>query len=234
MSHKQRGAHLHYLLQSSLSSLPAGILTEVKCCILGMLLAFLWGLMTLDTFSFPSCALSPFEKVYSYFVYFYIGLSTVLLIWVSHTFLLLTLYQTHYSKVLSLNMYLSFSWIASLVVHTETSGVEEIPSAHLSFACLSFWVCLINKATNKPKQTEIKTTAQTNVSFPMLFFSCFIGSVFTFVTLKSGPFVGSSLIVGCSCYSFSEGGFYILQLLLSGLSLQGFLCKVWNSTCSHD
>lgn len=97
--------------------------------------------------------------------------------------------------------------------------VEEIPSAHLSLACLSFWVCLINKATNKPKQTEIKTTAQTNVSFPMLFFSCFIGSVFTFVTLTSGPFVGSSLFVGCSCYSFSEGGFYILQLLLSGLSL---------------
>lgn len=46
-----RRAPLHSLLQSGLSSLPAGILAEVKCCILGMLACI--SLMTLELFHFP-------------------------------------------------------------------------------------------------------------------------------------------------------------------------------------
>lgn len=101
-----RRAPLHSLLQSGLSSLPAGILAEVKCCILGMLACI--SLMTLELFHFPLLlkrfTLILSKKIYSYFVYFYIGSSIDLLIWVSHTFLLLTLCQTHYSEVLSLNV----------------------------------------------------------------------------------------------------------------------------------
>lgn len=103
------------------------IQTMVRYCICWMLFAFLWWLVTLNTFSFPSWALSPFENVYPYFAcflkkFFYID---CLLIWVSYACSLLTFIRCidHVGMAPSPTQKLSFCSM----------------DCFLGCACTSFW-----------------------------------------------------------------------------------------------
>lgn len=95
-----------------------------------------------------------FENVYSYFAYFYIGSSAVLLIWISHTLSLLTLYQTHCLEVPSPNMPLSAFSMDCLFGCPYRSFWSWGKCICPFKLCLSVLLGLLNKQNNKQTKTN--------------------------------------------------------------------------------